>query len=135
MSSPPKQCPRKSQYLSIRRMKIYFLFYILLIVFSIYCIVLVAWYHLHILTITHGRSEPGEIIHKTEPTAAITSHQSHALLSCDKYGGPYESKIAQNMVYWKDIPSDAKFSSPYKRNDRVQYLTFEPDLAAWNNRR
>jgi hypothetical protein len=47
-------------------------------------------------------------------------------LSCAKYGGPSD-EIAAEMVYWRDIPSDAKFVSPFKRaRSETQYLTFEP---------
>lgn len=45
-------------------------------------------------------------------------------LSCKKYGGPSD-KDAAEMVFWNDIPQDAVFVSPYKRNE-TQYLTFEP---------
>jgi hypothetical protein len=49
-------------------------------------------------------------------------------LNCDAYGGPSEED-AQDMVYWHDIPSDARFISPLKakRGQKRQYLTFEPD--------
>jgi hypothetical protein len=47
-------------------------------------------------------------------------------LSCAKYGGPPD-EIAKEMVYWRDIPSDAKFVSPFKKaGPKVKYLTFEP---------
>jgi hypothetical protein len=54
-------------------------------------------------------------------------------LNCTAFGGPSED-IAQEMVYWSDIPSDSKFVSPFfqrKSGDddkaHVQYMTFEPD--------
>ncbi len=56
-------------------------------------------------------------------------------LNCKKFGGPSEEK-AQEMVYWEDIPSDAKWVSPFHskhRNAPIQYLTFEPDRGGWNN--
>ncbi|CAB9502629.1 GDP-fucose protein O-fucosyltransferase [Seminavis robusta] len=53
-------------------------------------------------------------------------------LKCDAYGGP-STDVAQEMVYWEDIPSDASFVSPFKRKDKTQYLTFEPDDGGWNN--
>lgn len=45
-------------------------------------------------------------------------------LSCKNYGGPSDEDAAE-MVFWNDIPQDAVFVSPYKRNE-AQYLTFEP---------
>jgi hypothetical protein len=52
-------------------------------------------------------------------------------LSCKNYGGPSDEDAAE-MVFWNDIPQDAVFVSPYKRNE-AQYLTFEPDEGGWNN--
>ena len=48
-------------------------------------------------------------------------------LKCDAFGGPAEEH-AQDMVYWSDIPSDAKYVSPLraKRGQRRKYMTFEP---------
>jgi len=55
------------------------------------------------------------------------------LLSCDKYGGP-SNDVASEMVYWRDIPADAHFVSPFKREgEEKKYLTFEPDAGGWNN--
>ena len=54
-------------------------------------------------------------------------------LSCDRFGGPSE-EIAAEMVYWRDIPKDAAFVSPYKKTSgEKQYLTFEPDEGGFNN--
>jgi hypothetical protein len=48
-------------------------------------------------------------------------------LNCDAYGGPSEDDAAE-MVYWRDIPSDASFISPLKAvGPKTKYLTFEPD--------
>mgnify|MGYP005863840725 CR=1 FL=1 len=57
-----------------------------------------------------------------------------AKLSCEKYGGPPDD-FAQGMVYWSDIPSDAKYVSPFKQKHGGQkrYMTFEPDGGGWNN--
>lgn len=51
-------------------------------------------------------------------------------LRCEKYGGPSD-KIAEEMVYWSDIPDDAKVISPFR--DENKFLTFEPDHGGWNN--
>ena len=51
-------------------------------------------------------------------------------LNCAPYGGPSEADV-EEMIYWEDIPSDAKFRSPFY--DPGKYLTFEPDHGGWNN--
>ena len=54
-------------------------------------------------------------------------------LSCGKHGGPPD-ELAAEMVYWQDIPTDAKYVSPYKHTGpEPKYLTFEPDEGGWNN--
>ena len=56
--------------------------------------------------------------------------QQHVVagLNCDKYGGP-SNDIAAEMVYWRDIPKDATYESPFQRlntPENPKYLTFEP---------
>jgi hypothetical protein len=61
-------------------------------------------------------------------------------LNCDAYGGPSQD-VAQEMVYWEDIPQDAQYISPFHIKKRghgstmsmSQFLTFEPDEGGWNN--
>ena len=56
-------------------------------------------------------------------------------LSCAAYGGPSD-EIAAEMVYWRDIPQDSDYMSPFKHKKKdgpVQYMTFEPDGGGWNN--
>ncbi|CAJ1936479.1 unnamed protein product [Cylindrotheca closterium] len=54
-------------------------------------------------------------------------------LNCDRFGGP-SPEIAKEMVYWRDIPADAKFVSPFAgHGPERKYLTFEPDEGGWNN--
>ena len=66
-----------------------------------------------------------------EDAASFSEGHVLAGLNCDKYGGP-PSDIAQEMVYWEDIPSDTQYVSPFKRKEGpVQYLTFEPDQGGW----
>ncbi len=70
-------------------------------------------------------------------TSAIMTDEQHKLggLSCSAFGGPSDD-IAEEMIYWKDIPSDAVFESPFKQKKKdgpVQYMTFEPDGGGWNN--
>ena len=45
-------------------------------------------------------------------------------LSCQAYGGPPD-EFAQEMVYWKDIPSDEHFVSPFHARQGKRYMTFE----------
>ena len=48
-------------------------------------------------------------------------------LNCVDHGGP-SNDFAKEMIYWKDIPSDAKFKSPIGNDPKNRkYLTFEPD--------
>ena len=48
-------------------------------------------------------------------------------LNCADHGGP-SNNVAREMIYWKDIPSDAKFKSPIGNDPKNRkYLTFEPD--------
>ncbi len=53
-------------------------------------------------------------------------------LNCDAFGGPSQ-EIAEEMVYWKDIPSDNAYQSPFYDPANIRYLTFEPDAGGWNN--
>lgn len=50
-------------------------------------------------------------------------------LDCSTFGGPTK-EIAQEMVYWQDIPVDSLYVSPFKMRSKLagreQYLTFEP---------
>lgn len=71
----------------------------------------------------------------TKAKKAEHNEQMHRLagLNCDKFGGPSE-EVAEEMVYWEDIPSDANFVSPFHKHDGpTQYMTFEPDQGGWNN--
>lgn len=53
-------------------------------------------------------------------------------LDCTKYGGPVDPS---EMVYWRDIPQDEQFVSPFvsKEDDEEKYVTFEPDEGGFNN--
>lgn len=70
-----------------------------------------------------------------EEGSSLDEDSGHSLsgLNCDAHGGPSEA-AASEMVYWRDIPSDSSYVSPFKRkNGPPQYLTFEPDQGGWNN--
>ena len=56
-------------------------------------------------------------------------------LDCSEHDGPAEADFAKEMVYWRDIPTDNSWTSPFKKTDPSdrQYLTFEPDGGGWNN--
>lgn len=66
-------------------------------------------------------------------TKKNTATHEVAGLNCDRYNGPSE-EIAAEMVYWRDIPKDAEFISPFAdHGGGPKYLTFEPDEGGWNN--
>jgi hypothetical protein len=48
-----------------------------------------------------------------------------ANIFCDAYGGP-ANEVAAEMIYWRNVPSDANLVSPYKKKNENQYLSFEP---------
>jgi hypothetical protein len=67
------------------------------------------------------------------PVVSTSSFPKIAGLNCDRFGGPSE-EIAAEMVYWRDIPNDAQFHSPFaKYGPSPKYLVFEPDEGGWNN--
>lgn len=73
------------------------------------------------------KHDVGESIHDEEHGSSLAG------LNCAKWGGPSEEQ-AQEMVYWKDIPSDAQFVSHFHDfNGPTQYMTFETDHAGFNN--
>jgi hypothetical protein len=53
-------------------------------------------------------------------------------LDCKPFGGP-DNELAEEMVYWEDIPQDQTWVSPFKSDTSPKYLTFEPDQGGWNN--
>ena len=54
-------------------------------------------------------------------------------LDCKEHDGPMEQDATDEMVYWRDIPQDNSWVSPFKSKSQRQYLTFEPDGGGWNN--
>jgi GDP-fucose protein O-fucosyltransferase len=64
-------------------------------------------------------------------------------LSCEAHGGPADAAALNEMIYWKDIPSDASYVTPLLQGDdhadgndgssAVRYFTFEPDEGGFNN--
>jgi hypothetical protein len=58
---------------------------------------------------------------------------------CSVYGGPYDQSEYAEIVYWRDIPTDASFTSPYYNPQaqeaisgsfwKTKYLTFEMDVS------
>eukprot|EP00547_Thalassionema_nitzschioides_P000183 CAMPEP_0194214692 /NCGR_PEP_ID=MMETSP0156-20130528/16033_1 /TAXON_ID=33649 /ORGANISM="Thalassionema nitzschioides, Strain L26-B" /LENGTH=610 /DNA_ID=CAMNT_0038943015 /DNA_START=47 /DNA_END=1879 /DNA_ORIENTATION=+ len=53
-------------------------------------------------------------------------------LNCDPHGGP-SNELAEEMIFWEDIPSDNTYISPFQKQGKKQYLTFESDHGGWNN--
>ena len=71
-----------------------------------------------------------------EVAEAKLEASSHSLagLSCEDHGGPKDFQQVQEVVYWKDIPNDNRYVSPFHVNNKHgQFLTFEPDHGGWNN--
>jgi GDP-fucose protein O-fucosyltransferase len=72
------------------------------------------------------------------PSRTASEHQV-AGLNCEAYGGPLEERATNEMVYWRDIPRDAQYVSPYynaaqdDEDEPPKYLTFEPDEGGFNN--
>ena len=64
-----------------------------------------------------------------EEEESDSSTSQLAGLNCEKYVGP-SSEVAQEMVYWSDIPEDAHYVSPFHDNEHRQYMTFEPGKSA-----
>jgi len=55
-------------------------------------------------------------------------------LDCSAHGGPMEIHESEELVYWRDIPKDNSYTSPFqKTNGERQYLSFEPDAGGFNN--
>ena len=79
---------------------------------------------------------PEEAADATAAGAAETEQQHRvAGLSCAAHGGPDDDDPAavRDLVYWRDIPSDAGYTSPLKHESQEQFLTMEPDEGGFNN--
>jgi GDP-fucose protein O-fucosyltransferase len=69
-------------------------------------------------------------------TPAVRTASEHVVsgLNCAAHGGPLDERATNEMVYWRDIPNDAKYVSPFfNPQDEPKYLTFEPDEGGFNN--
>jgi len=59
-----------------------------------------------------------------------------ARLVCHKWGGPSDELLTAEMVYWRDIPTDAQYTSPfYNSSAPEKFLFFDADPAGFNNKR
>lgn len=66
---------------------------------------------------------------------------STAGLDCSNYGGPFDPSESADLVYWRDIPTDASITSPFYNAQaqeattgsiwRTKYLTFEMDVSCF----
>ena len=57
-------------------------------------------------------------------------------LQCQDHGGPLDQDVVNEMIYWRDIPADANFRSPFSSQTSwttTKYLTFETDEGGFNN--
>eukprot|EP00815_Leptocylindrus_aporus_P011424 CAMPEP_0116070684 /NCGR_PEP_ID=MMETSP0322-20121206/13215_1 /TAXON_ID=163516 /ORGANISM="Leptocylindrus danicus var. apora, Strain B651" /LENGTH=596 /DNA_ID=CAMNT_0003558657 /DNA_START=160 /DNA_END=1950 /DNA_ORIENTATION=- len=52
-------------------------------------------------------------------------------LSCEKYGYELPTDVLHELIYWRDIPDDSNYKSPFY--DEEKFLAFEPDEGGWNN--
>ena len=86
----------------------------------------------HIQKENHEQAVKVPLLMKQEDADSDASDFAH--LSCTEFGGP-DDEFAQEMVYWKDIPSDSHYVSPFhvKKGQQKRYMTFEPDGGGWNN--
>jgi len=82
------------------------------------------------------QTDTKDILMTNTDKIATSNEHKIAGLTCDTYpGGPFSEDLTREMVYWSDIPSDADYKSPFKRDkeEAVMYMTFEPDGGGWNN--
>jgi hypothetical protein len=78
-----------------------------------------------------GPPPPSKQLPRTR-TRTRSVHNRVAGLSCKLHGGPSDEHAAE-MIYWRDIPADATFTSPFQNGPSPKYLTFEPDEGGFNN--
>jgi hypothetical protein len=123
-------------------MKVTFLLFLVLL-----CAVCTFLFNFSYLQQVEQKSSPSNASSK-EPSSSLKKKlwkrkspvHEIAGLSCQKYGGPEDDAAVAEMVYWRDIPSDAHYKSPYGSAGTTgpknpKYLTFEPDEGHWNNKR
>lgn len=74
---------------------------------------------------------------------AQIAQSSNTGLQCGSHGGPRSDAEYSELIYWREVPSDFSFTSPYYNAQiqeskaasfhRIKYLTFEMDFSGWNN--
>jgi hypothetical protein len=67
----------------------------------------------------------GNAARNEEASLQMTPPARYPPLNCDRFGGP-SAQVAQELVYWQDIPSDTRYVSPFT-DASPKYMTFEPD--------
>lgn len=89
----------------------------------------------HLATSTNASSKPEQKNPTTDQESSALVTSTIPKLSCRSHG--VDDRISQSLVYWKDIPADHTFVSPFHNPTagERQYLTFEHDEAGFNNQR
>ena len=83
---------------------------------------------------TEDVAQGADVSDGSDVSSVSTDHHEVSGLSCSKFGGPSD-EAASEMIYWSDIPSDSKHTSPFLPGpgEDEKFVTFEPDHGGWNN--
>jgi hypothetical protein len=83
-------------------------------------------------TTTTAESKTEKAFTKSSTSSSSSNTYRLAGLSCQNHGGPSDD-LARELIYWHDIPSDARYQSPYFDASHEKFLTFESDGGGFNN--